>query len=70
MLVAPMLQGADSDASSGVILHSLIWLLSQPLFWAALGIFIGPILFFRGFRLLQRKRLILKSGDEEDRRRC
>src|SRR5256885_10588267 len=58
MLFAPILQGADSDAASDFILHSLIWLLSQPVFWAALGIFIGPILFFRGFRLLQRKRLI------------
>jgi hypothetical protein len=36
MLVAPMLQAVDSEASSGFIFRSLIWLLSQPLFWAAL----------------------------------
>lgn len=37
------------------------WLLSQPLFWAALGVAGGPILFLRGFRLLQRKRVILDT---------
>jgi hypothetical protein len=37
----------------------LISLLSQPLLWAVLGVVFGPYLFFRGFRLLQRKRLIM-----------
>jgi hypothetical protein len=37
----------------------IIWLLSQPLFWAALGVVFGPVFFLRGFRLLQRKRLIM-----------
>src|SRR5215472_2652645 len=37
----------------------IFWLLSQPLFWAVLGVVIGPILFVRGFGLLQRKRLIM-----------
>jgi hypothetical protein len=37
----------------------LISLLGQPLLWAALGVVFGPYLFFRGFRLLQRKRLIM-----------
>jgi hypothetical protein len=37
----------------------IIWLLSQPLFWAALGVVFGPFFFLRGFRLLQRKRLIM-----------
>jgi hypothetical protein len=37
----------------------LFWLASQPLVWAALGIVVGPYWFYRGFRLLQRKRLIL-----------
>jgi hypothetical protein len=37
----------------------LFWLLSQPLFWALLGIGLGPYLFFRGFRLLQLKRRIM-----------
>lgn len=36
-----------------------VWLLSQPLFWAAMGVVFGPVLFLRGFRLLQRKRLIM-----------
>jgi hypothetical protein len=36
----------------------IAWLLSQVLFWAALGVVLGPLLFVRGFRLLQRKRLI------------
>jgi len=37
----------------------IFWLLSQPLFWAALGVVFGPVLFVRGFSLLQRKRLIM-----------
>jgi hypothetical protein len=37
----------------------LIWLLSQPLFWAVIGVVCGPYFFFRGFRLLQRKKLIM-----------
>jgi hypothetical protein len=39
--------------------RDLIWLLSQPLFWAALGIVGGPYLFYRGFGLLQLKRGIM-----------
>lgn len=42
-----------------VLVRLLLWLLSQPLFWAALGVVIGPYMFYRGFRLLQLKRLIL-----------
>jgi hypothetical protein len=41
------------------MIRLLVWLLSQPLFWAFMGVVFGPILFFRGFRLLQRKRLIM-----------
>ena len=41
------------------LLRQVLWLLSQPLFWAALGVVVGPYLFYRGFRLFQRKRLIL-----------
>ena len=41
------------------LLRQFIWLLSQPLFWAALGVVVGPYLFYRGFRLFQRKQLIL-----------
>jgi hypothetical protein len=41
------------------LLHPFLWLLSQPLFWAVLGIVVGPYLFYRGFRAFQRKRLIL-----------
>jgi hypothetical protein len=37
----------------------IAWWLSQPLFWAALGAVCGPYLFFRGFRLLQLKRLVM-----------
>src|SRR5205814_8200132 len=37
----------------------LIELLSQPLFWAVLGVVFGPYLFFRGFRALQLKRIII-----------
>jgi hypothetical protein len=44
---------------SGDPLRPFLWLLSQPLFWAALGVVVGPYLFYRGFRLFQRKRLIL-----------
>jgi hypothetical protein len=36
----------------------LIWILSQPLFWAVTGILVGPYMFYRGFRLLQLKRRI------------
>jgi hypothetical protein len=41
------------------MIRLLAWLLSQPLFWAVMGVVFGPVLFFRGFRLLQRKRLIM-----------
>jgi len=58
MLAAAMLS-SDSDSLTSFLIRELIWLLSQPLFWAALGILVGPSLFFRGFRLLQRKRLIM-----------
>src|SRR5438309_5967005 len=37
----------------------LIWLLTQPLFWALVGVSLGPYLFYRGFRLLQLKRRIM-----------
>jgi len=40
-------------------IRDLIWLLSQPLFWAVLGVVFGPYLFFRGFRVLQLKRAIM-----------
>ncbi|HKN16176.1 MAG TPA: hypothetical protein VJX47_04490 [Candidatus Sulfotelmatobacter sp.] len=39
----------------------LIWLLSQPLFWAGLGVVFGPYFFWRGFRELQHKRLIMDT---------
>jgi hypothetical protein len=39
----------------------LIWLLSQPLLWAWLGVTLGPYSFWRGFLLLQRKRLIMDT---------
>src|SRR6266571_1514333 len=58
MLAAAMLS-SDSDSLTSFLIRELIWLLSQPLFWAALGIVVGPFLFFRGFRLLQHKRLIM-----------
>lgn len=48
----------DSDPISN-LLRPFLWLLSQPLFWAVLGVVVGPYLFYRGFRLFQRKRLIL-----------
>ena len=37
----------------------LAWLLSQPLFWAAMGVVAGPYLFVLGFRTLQLKRRIM-----------
>jgi hypothetical protein len=43
------------------MIRILIWLLSQPLLWAGLGVTLGPYFFWRGFRLLQRKRLIMDT---------
>jgi hypothetical protein len=43
------------------MIRILIWLLSQPLFWAVLGVTLGPYCFWRGFVLLQRKRLIMDT---------
>jgi hypothetical protein len=40
------------------MIQLLIWLLSQPMLWAAASIILGPYFFFRGFRVLQRQRLI------------
>lgn len=36
----------------------LIWLLGQPMLWAAASVILGPYFFFRGFRVLQRQCLI------------
>jgi hypothetical protein len=58
-MLAAAFEGLDSDPLTSFLGRELIWLLSQPLFWAILGVVIGPFLFYRGFRLLQRKRLIL-----------
>jgi hypothetical protein len=41
------------------MIRLLLWLLNQALFWAVMGVVFGPVLFLRGFRLLQRKRLIM-----------
>jgi hypothetical protein len=43
------------------MIRILIWPLSQPLLWAGLGVTLGPYFFWRGFRLLQRKRLIMDT---------
>ncbi|HWY22098.1 MAG TPA: hypothetical protein VNX26_12815 [Candidatus Acidoferrum sp.] len=43
------------------MIRILIWLLSQPVLWAGLGVTLGPYFFWRGFRLLQRKRLIMDT---------
>jgi hypothetical protein len=43
------------------MIRILIWLLSQPLLWAGLGVTLGPYFFWRGFRLLQHKRLIMDT---------
>jgi hypothetical protein len=40
------------------MLRFILWLLSQPLFWVALGVAFGPFFFVRGFLLLRRQRLI------------
>ena len=56
-----MLTASFDDSDLIYLFRGLAWLLSQPLLWAALGIVVGPYLFYRGFRLLQRKRLILDT---------
>jgi hypothetical protein len=43
------------------MIRILIWLLSQPLLWAWLAVIVGSYFFWRGFRLLQRKRLIMDT---------
>jgi hypothetical protein len=43
------------------MIRLLIWLLSQPLLWAVIGVTLGPYFFWRGFRLLQHKRLIMDT---------
>jgi hypothetical protein len=35
--------------------------LSRPLLWAWTGVIVGPYFFWRGFRVLQRKRLIMDT---------
>jgi len=42
-----------------IVTRDLIWLLSQPLFWAVLGVVGAPYLFYYGFHLLQLKRRIM-----------
>jgi hypothetical protein len=61
-MLATLIKGYEYQRPEGplsFLLRQVIWLLSQPLFWAALGVVVGPYLFYRGFRLFQRKRLIL-----------
>ena len=43
------------------MIHLLILLLSQPLFWSGAGVLLGPYFFWRGFRVLQHKRLIMDT---------
>jgi hypothetical protein len=43
------------------MIRPLLWLLGQPLFWAGLGVLFGPYSFWRGFRELQHKRLIMDT---------
>jgi hypothetical protein len=43
------------------MIRILIFLLSRPLLWALLGVTLGPYFFWLGFRLLQRKRLIMDT---------
>jgi hypothetical protein len=40
------------------MLRQVLEVLSQPMFWAVLGILVGPYLFYRGFVLYRRKRFI------------
>jgi|SRR5580658_113747 hypothetical protein len=47
--------------SGPAVIRILIWLLSQPLLWAVVCVVLGPYCFWRGFRLLQRKRLIMDT---------
>jgi len=58
-MLALLITETDSDPLTSFLFRQVIWLLSQPLFWAVLGIVTGPYLFYRGFRLLQRKRLVM-----------
>jgi hypothetical protein len=51
----------SSDPLSRILNHPVLWLLQQPLFWAVLGVLVGPFLFYRGFRLLRLKRLVLDT---------
>ncbi|MGA8271469.1 MAG: hypothetical protein WB919_07900, partial [Candidatus Sulfotelmatobacter sp.] len=39
----------------------VIWVLIQPLLWAVLSVLFGPYFFWRGFCLLQRRRLIMDT---------
>ena len=41
------------------MIRIVIWLLSRRWFWAVISLVFGPYFFCRGFRLLQRKRLIM-----------
>ena len=61
-MLATAIKGSEIKGPDGpisLLLRQFLWLLSQPLFWAALGVVLGPYLFYLGFRLFQRKRLIL-----------
>jgi len=41
----------------------------QPLLWTVLGVTLGPYFFWRGFLLLQHKRLIMDTPRSTIRRR-
>jgi len=56
-LVADLVAGAPALGSH--VRDPFLPLLANAAIWSAIGIIAGAVLFYRGFRLLQRKRLIL-----------
>lgn len=59
VLLRPL--GPHRGAFPSAFDNPLFRLLSQPWFWGAIGLIVGPCLFFRGLQMLRLKRLVMDT---------
>ena len=59
VIVRPL--GGHHGRFADALDNPLFRLLSQPFFWAALGMVVGPCLFYRGFQMFRLRRLVMDT---------
>src|SRR4029077_13201660 len=60
-LVRPSQRAYDDFAGRDPLVHFLVGILADPLFWGSFGLRIGLYSFYRGCALLRHKQLILNT---------